>query len=71
LKNKTRKTHKTTVKLKNRQKPSPRIVYRFGKQDEEIQEYLQFRRKIKGIIKTMDAEQKIHGKQYLTKPTIQ
>lgn len=34
-----------------REKPSPRIVFRFGKQDKQIQDYLKFRRMIKGIIK--------------------
>jgi len=34
-----------------RQKPSPRIVYRHGKQDKEIRNFLQFRRLIKNIMR--------------------
>jgi hypothetical protein len=30
-------------------KPSPRVVYRYGRQDKMIREFLEFRRKIKGI----------------------
>lgn len=35
------------------QKPSPRIVYRYGKQDRQIEDFLLFRRQIKDIIKKM------------------
>ena len=33
-----------------KEKPSPRIVYRYGKQDEQIRNFLAYRRKIKRII---------------------
>lgn len=32
-------------------KPSPRIVFRYGKQDKEIRNYLKYRRRIKNMIK--------------------
>ena len=35
------------------EKPSPRIVFRFGKQDQQIKEYQKIRRIIKGIIKKL------------------
>ena len=34
-------------------KPSPRIVYRFGKEDCQIQDFLSYRRKIKRIQRKM------------------
>jgi hypothetical protein len=36
-----------------REKPSPRIVHRSGKQDQQIKEYLSHRRLIKSILKKM------------------
>jgi hypothetical protein len=35
------------------EKPSPRIVFRFGKQDKQIKEFLLSRREIKRIIRTI------------------
>ena len=34
-------------------KPSPRIVFRFGKQDKQIEEFLSYRKEIKRIIRIM------------------
>jgi hypothetical protein len=36
------------------EKPCPRIVFRYGKQDEGAQEYLCFRRRIKGMMRKMN-----------------
>ena len=33
------------------QKPSPRVVYRYGKQDQQIHSFLQYRRLIKDILR--------------------
>ncbi|UCE15814.1 MAG: hypothetical protein JSV12_08125 [Candidatus Bathyarchaeota archaeon] len=37
-------------------KPSPRIVYRYGKEDGEIRNFLQYRRLIKNIMRKMRAQ---------------
>ena len=37
-------------------KPSPRIVYRHGKQDRQIKDFLLFRRQIKDIMTKMETE---------------
>ena len=42
---------------KKRQKPKPRIVYRHGKQNEQIQGFLEYRKMIKWIIKKLETEQ--------------
>jgi len=34
-------------------KPSPRIVFRYGKQDKQIREFLSYRREIKRIVRTI------------------
>jgi hypothetical protein len=36
-----------------KEKPSPRIVYRYGKQDREIRKYLECLKTVKGIISKM------------------
>ena len=41
------------ISLKGK-KPSPRIVFRYGKQDRQIKDFLLFRRQIKGIMKKME-----------------
>jgi hypothetical protein len=38
---------------KKKDKPSPRIVYRHGEQDEQIQGFLEYRRFIKSILKKL------------------
>ena len=45
-------------------KPSPRIVYRFGEQDKQIEKFLSYRREIKNIIRKMR-----NGKQENTEVT--
>lgn len=37
-------------------KPSPRIVFRYGSQDNQIREFLEFRRFIKNIVKRLQNE---------------
>jgi hypothetical protein len=37
-------------------KPSPKVVYRYGKQDGQIKEFLSYRRMAKGIIRNCDSE---------------
>lgn len=39
-----------------KQKPSPRIVYRYGKQDQEIQDFLEYRKLIKNIIEKIGTQ---------------
>jgi hypothetical protein len=41
---------------KKRQKPSPRIVYRYGKQDNQIESFLEYRKMIKRIIKKAERQ---------------
>jgi len=42
----------STLRVSNKgDKPSPRIVYRYGKQDKKVKEFLSYRREIKRIIK--------------------
>ena len=36
-----------------REKPSPRIIYRYGKEDQEITEFLEYRKIIKKSVRTM------------------
>ncbi len=44
----------STLRVSNKgEKPSPRIVFRFGKQDKQIEEFLSFRTEIKRIIRKM------------------
>ena len=38
-----------------KQKPSPRIVFRYGKQEKQIQTFLQYRRLVKNIMRKMHA----------------
>jgi len=35
-------------------KPSPRVVYRYGKQDGQIREFLNYRKMLKNIINKME-----------------
>lgn len=42
----------STLRISDKnEKPSPRIVYRYGKQDDQIQSFLEYRKLIKRIIK--------------------
>jgi hypothetical protein len=42
----------STLRVSNKgDKPSPRIVYRYGKQDKQVKEFLSYRREIKRIIR--------------------
>ena len=44
----------STLRISSKKgKPSPRIVYRYGKQDKEIQNFLQYRRLIRTILRKM------------------
>lgn len=38
-------------------KPSPRVVFRHGKQDKQIQEFLEYRKMMKRITRKMETEQ--------------
>jgi len=47
----------STLRVSNKnQKQSPRIVYKHGKQDRQIKEFLLFRGQIKDIMKKLDTE---------------
>jgi len=37
-----------------RQKPTPRIVYRYGKEDSQIKEFLAYRRRIRRMIRELE-----------------
>jgi hypothetical protein len=39
-----------------RDKPSPRIVYRYGKQDDQIKDFLGYRKEIKSMIKNLEVQ---------------
>lgn len=44
----------STLRISSKgKKPCPRIVFRLGKQDKQVKEYLSYRRKIKTIIRNM------------------
>ena len=42
-----------------KQKPSPRIVYRYGEQDEQISSFLHYRKMIRGIIRELNLIQTV------------
>jgi hypothetical protein len=45
----------STLRISNKnKKPSPRIVTRQGKQDKQIQEFLEYRKQLKNIIRTVE-----------------
>ena len=47
----------STLRISNKnQKPSPRIVYRNGKQDNQIRSFLEYRKLIKRIIRRIEKE---------------
>ena len=57
----------STVRISNKNKKhSPRIVYRNGKQEKQIQEFLTFRKQIKNILITLEKRQ-----QDITQESIQ
>ena len=46
----------STLRISNKgEKASPRIVFRFGKQDKQVKEYVSYRRRIKRIIRNMQS----------------
>ena len=52
----------STVRVsRKRDKPSPRIVFRHGKQDGQIKSFLRFRRLIKRIIRKLEVENQLLG----------
>ena len=47
----------STLRISDKkQKPSPRIVYRYGKEDDQIQDFLEYRKLIKRIVKKLETE---------------
>ena len=48
----------STLRISNKkQKPSPRIVYRHGKQNDQIRDFLDYRKLIKRIIRKLETRQ--------------
>lgn len=44
-----------------KKKPSPRIVYRYGEQDTQIEEFLAYRKQIKRIVRLLEKRQENNG----------
>jgi len=44
-----------------KEKPSPRIVFRYGKEDKEIKGFLEYRRLIKRFVRKLETDKTLSG----------